>query len=75
MPFTSCHAQAIKKGGRKEYESVKAITSKPKTPQMGIAGMRAMGASQDKTLQGKSHHRSVDDMGLLAVQRRPGNTL
>lgn len=44
--------QAIKVGGRKEYDAIKTITAKPKTPQMGIAGMRAMGASKDKALQG-----------------------
>ena len=38
-------------GGRKEYDAVKAIVVKPKTPQMGIAAMRAMGAPTDRALQ------------------------
>ncbi|KIP07998.1 hypothetical protein PHLGIDRAFT_105051 [Phlebiopsis gigantea 11061_1 CR5-6] len=42
---------AVEGGGRKEYDTVKAIAVKPKTPQMGIAAMRAMGAPTDRALR------------------------
>ncbi|GJE97967.1 M1 family metallopeptidase [Phanerochaete sordida] len=48
--MTVIYRTAVTKGGRKEYDAVTSIVAKPKTPQMGIAGMRAMGASHDKAL-------------------------
>ncbi|EKM55868.1 uncharacterized protein PHACADRAFT_256779 [Phanerochaete carnosa HHB-10118-sp] len=42
---------AVRYGGRKEYDAVEAVASKPPTPQMGNAAMRALGASTDRSLQ------------------------
>ena len=41
------HAQGVREGGQAEWEAVKAIASKPKTPRHGLGAMRAMGASRD----------------------------
>lgn len=42
--------QAVKYGGREEWEAVRDIAAKPKNPASGIAAMRAMGASRDSQL-------------------------
>ena len=44
--------QAVKHGGRKEYDAVQSVIAKPKTPQIGIAAMRALGATDDEALRG-----------------------
>lgn len=41
----------MKHGGRAEFDAVKGIIAKPATPQMGIAAMRAMGATDDAALR------------------------
>jgi aminopeptidase 2 len=37
----------VKYGGRAEYDAMKKILEKPKTPTLGMAAMRAMGANPD----------------------------
>ena len=39
--------QGVREGGRAEWEAVKNIANKAKTPRQGLAAMRAMGASED----------------------------
>jgi aminopeptidase 2 len=41
---------AVKYGGRKEYDAIKAIQEKPKTPSARMAAIRAMCNSTDKAL-------------------------
>ncbi|GJE97965.1 ERAP1-like C-terminal domain-containing protein [Phanerochaete sordida] len=42
---------AVRYGGRKEWEAVKAIIAKAQTPQIGNAAMFALGTTHDKELQ------------------------
>lgn len=41
----------MKHGGHKEYEAVKALIAKPKTPQIALAAMQSLGATEEKALQ------------------------
>lgn len=44
--------QGVRNGGKNAYDKVVAIVQKPKNPSVGIAAMRAMGASTDLALAG-----------------------
>ena len=39
--------QAVREGGRPEWEAVKRVALAPKNPYQGLSAMRAMGASKD----------------------------
>ncbi|GBE82604.1 Aminopeptidase 1 [Sparassis crispa] len=52
---------AVKYGGEKEWDAVKQIIAKPKTPTSGIAAIRALGATQDFALAEKTVRYTLTD--------------
>ena len=50
LTFAKWGYQAVREGGRPEWEAISRIAAKPKNPFQGVSAMRAMGASKDLKL-------------------------
>ncbi|TRM61760.1 peptidase family M1-domain-containing protein [Schizophyllum amplum] len=54
-------AQAVKNGGRAEFDKMKQVVQKPKTPTYGIAAMQAMCSSRDPKLLEEATQYALND--------------
>lgn len=66
-------AQAVKLGGKEEYDAVYKILDKPKTPTAANAAMKAVGATQDVDLLNKTYDYILNKSRDQDVSSVPGS--